>query len=113
MDTPEPVFGAFGRIGRRGGIGPVPVANHLLKVAGNHVYGVSSKDGTIQVCTLDGKPVSECTITPPEPKGAELELIKTCERGPKWPGFSKGGTFSFGPDCIVVRGHARLYCFGR
>jgi hypothetical protein len=111
--TGKPAFGSFGN--KRGrGAGPVPASGHLLQAAGGHLYGFSGKkEGIIQVCTLDGKPVSECKIPLTEPKGAELELIRTCERQEGWPVFSKGRTFTFGPDCIVVRGMARLYCFGK
>jgi outer membrane protein assembly factor BamB len=100
--------------------GPVPASQHLLLVANGHVYGLAKSGGkkgdaggaTLAVATLDGKPVSSCTIPTPEPTPAELALIRSVERQDNWPEFAKGYTFTLGPDCVIIRGMARLYCLG-
>ncbi|MEI7834321.1 MAG: PQQ-binding-like beta-propeller repeat protein [bacterium] len=89
----------------------IPVTSHLLQLAGGNVYGWR-ENGTAQVYTADGKPVSNNRFERP---------ILTKEQMPIWHGIDSSDgygnnisyscQFTFGKDCIVMRGLMHLYCF--
>jgi len=89
----------------------VPVTSHLLQLAGGNVYGWR-ESGTAQVYTADGKRVANNSFERP---------TLTKEQMPIWHGLSSGDAygntisyscqFTFGKDCIVMRGLMHLYCF--
>jgi outer membrane protein assembly factor BamB len=104
---------------------------HLLLVANGLLYGLNDCNKTkgsdpdltpgaiLQVSTPEGKIVATSTI-PELPMSTDDRAIidhtssqwKTGRKG--WGTFAYSGsdTFTFGPDCIVIRGNARLYCIG-
>jgi hypothetical protein len=108
------------------------VANthHMLKLANGHIYGLNGsgtrKGGdmtpgaVMQVSTPDGKIIATSTIPELPLSDADRAIIrqtssqwKTGSKG--WGSFSYSGsdTFTFGPDCVIIRGNSRLYCFGK
>jgi hypothetical protein len=105
-------------------------AHHLLTVAGGHLYGFDGKNtqkasGTtpgavLEVSSLSGGIVAKSTIPELPLNDVDREIIKYTSS--QWKSGSKGwgtfaysgsDTYTFGPDCIIIRGNSRLYCIGK
>lgn len=104
--------------------------HHMLKIANGKLYGLKGsgtrKGGDMtpgaimQVSTPEGKIIATSKIPELPLNDADRAIIR--QTSSQWKSGSKGwgtfaysgsDTFTFGPDCTIIRGNARLYCFGK
>jgi len=121
--TGEVLAGSIER--RRRGLGAVPATQHLLAIAGGHVYGLDSRNrhskrgprqvevtGTMAVCTVDGTPVAENPVPRSQPTEAQKLMLQACVNRDDPNGFSYGCGFTFGGERIFLRSWTSVVCIG-
>jgi hypothetical protein len=130
--TGKTVAGAYD--GRSRDTRATPKTQHILAVAGGHVYGLhrgmdwpttqryqSLRDkpvATMQVFTLDGKWVADNVLVRREPTEEQKKMHRYCTGGERpWMDgrdgcFSYGWTFTFDSDSIYIRSMESLICAG-
>ncbi len=97
----------------------VPETQHMLKIAGNHVYGLTGF--TMNVQALEGGRIVNNRLVRAEATEAEKKIMHYCfgdeqfrmptadsDKGR----FSYGHVFTFGGDALFVRSLTRLICLG-